>query len=98
MNSRFAFVPWFCLLLLPPAAAVAGETRWFAAREEVHDMKSCLLAFYQGDVAQRTLDTAAREAKDNLDTFWLVGVIEQYKGFIAVLKHMMDPLKRYINT
>lgn len=44
------------------------------------------------------MDTAAREAMEHLDTFWMVGVIEQYNGFIAVLKHMMDPLKRYSNS
>lgn len=31
----------------------------------------------------------------NLDTFWLVGVVEQYGGFMAVLQGMMDPSKRY---
>lgn len=30
----------------------------------------------------------------NLDTFWLVGVVEQYRGFMAMLQVMMDPLKR----
>eukprot|EP00752_Nemacystus_decipiens_P018618 g16693.t1 len=46
-----------------------------------------------GGTAPKTLDVAATEAMEHLDTFWLVGVIEQYKGFLAVLKHMMDPLK-----
>ena len=49
-----------------------------------------------GGGGPKTLDKAASEAKEHLDTFWLVGVIEQYKGFIAVLKHMMDPLKRCV--
>ncbi|CAM9260670.1 unnamed protein product [Ectocarpus fasciculatus] len=41
----------------------------------------------------KTLSAGAQEAKDNLDTFWLVGVIEQYQGFMAVLQAMMDPNK-----
>eukprot|EP00903_Cladosiphon_okamuranus_P018727 g17237.t1 len=45
------------------------------------------------DEGPKTLDEATREAKEHLDTFWLVGVIEQYEGFFAVLKHMLDPLK-----
>ena len=39
---------------------------------------------------------AAEEAKKNLDTFWLVGVVEQYQGFMAVLQEMMDPFKRCV--
>lgn len=42
----------------------------------------------------KTVSTATREAKDNLDTFWLVGVIEQYEGFMAVLQAMMDPFNK----
>lgn len=49
---------------------------------------------FQGDTERKTLGMAAREAKEHLDTFWLVGVVEQYRGFITVLKNMMDPLRR----
>lgn len=34
---------------------------------------------------------ATVEAAYNLDTFWLVGVVEQYEGFITVLQHLLDP-------
>ncbi|CAM9186513.1 unnamed protein product [Ectocarpus sp. 4 AP-2014] len=47
----------------------------------------------EGGVGGKTLSAGAQEAKDNLDTFWLVGVIEQYQGFMAVLQTMMDPNK-----
>ncbi|CBJ27709.1 expressed unknown protein [Ectocarpus siliculosus] len=47
----------------------------------------------EGLVGGKTLSAGAQEAKDNLDTFWLVGVIEQYQGFMAVLQAMMDPNK-----
>ncbi|CAM9687184.1 unnamed protein product [Ectocarpus sp. 12 AP-2014] len=47
----------------------------------------------EGVVGEKTLSAGAQEAKDNLDTFWLVGVIEQYQGFMAVLQAMMDPNK-----
>lgn len=71
----------------------AGEMAW--GQRTQHDNYVALLFFHQGDGAgPKTLETAAREAKEHLDTFWLVGVIEQYEGFIAVLKHMMDPLRR----
>lgn len=50
--------------------------------------------FHQGKLGPKPLEIAAQEAKDHLDTFWLVGVIEQYKGFMAVLQAMMDPLQR----
>lgn len=49
---------------------------------------------YQG--ASKTLNTATREAKEHLDSYWLVGVIEQYGGFMAVLQAMMDPLKKWV--
>lgn len=49
---------------------------------------------FKGRVVSKTLDTAAREAMEHLDTFWLVGVVEQYQGFMAVLQALMDPLKR----
>ncbi|CAM9509422.1 unnamed protein product [Scytosiphon promiscuus] len=47
----------------------------------------------EGANGSKPLQTAAQEARDNLDTFWLVGVIEQYQGFMAVLQAMMDPLQ-----
>lgn len=40
------------------------------------------------------LEDAAVEAMENLDTMWLVGVVEQYQGFMAVLQGMLDPLVR----
>lgn len=33
----------------------------------------------------------AQTAVDNLSTFFVVGVVEQYKGFIEVLKYSLDP-------
>lgn len=45
-------------------------------------------------MSHKTLDEAAKQAMDNLDTFWLVGVVEQYRGFMVVLREMMDPLRR----
>lgn len=39
----------------------------------------------------KTLTEAVDESIANLDTFWLVGVIEQYDGFMAVLRRMLDP-------
>ena len=47
-------------------------------------------------MANNTFQVAAEEAKKNLDTFWLVGVVEQYQGFMAVLQRMMDPYKRCV--
>eukprot|EP00904_Undaria_pinnatifida_P010711 jgi/Undpi1/6770/HiC_scaffold_21.g09249.m1 len=46
-------------------------------------------------LGKRTLSEAAEAAMRNLDTFWLVGVVEQYGGFMAVLQGMMDPSKRH---
>lgn len=47
-------------------------------------------------MATKTLNEAAEDAIKNLDTFWMVGVVEQYQGFMAVLQSMMDPLKRCV--
>ncbi len=33
----------------------------------------------------------AQTAVDNLNTFYVVGVVEQYRGFIEVLKYSLDP-------
>lgn len=38
---------------------------------------------------------ATVEGSANLKTFWLVGVVEQYEGFIAVLRTLLDPLNRH---
>lgn len=32
----------------------------------------------------------ATSATENLQTFYVVGVVEQYEGFIEVLKHALD--------
>ena len=41
-----------------------------------------------------SMDEAVEAAKTNLNTFWLVGVVEAYQGFMAVLQSLMDPLNR----
>ena len=33
----------------------------------------------------------ARTAVDHLNTFYVVGVVEQYHGFIEVLRRSLDP-------
>ena len=37
----------------------------------------------------------AQTAVDNLNTFYVVGVVEQYKGFIEVLKRSLDPTEEH---
>lgn len=34
-------------------------------------------------------------AIENINTFWVVGVVEQYKGFVEVLKHSLDPEQKH---
>lgn len=34
---------------------------------------------------------ATVEGARNLQTFWLVGVVEQYTGFVSVMKVLLDP-------
>lgn len=41
------------------------------------------------------LSRAADEAMKNLEAFWMVGVVEQYAGLQAVLKHLLDPDLKY---
>lgn len=41
------------------------------------------------------LEVAVTEALENLETFWLVGVVEQYAGFEEVLKLLLDPEKKH---
>lgn len=43
-----------------------------------------------GDV----LVDAAHDAMENLEEFWLVGVVEQYAGFLEVLRRLLDPEKK----
>lgn len=37
----------------------------------------------------------AEEAVEHLNTFWVVGVVEQYAGFLEVLSRVLDPLSEY---
>lgn len=37
------------------------------------------------------LADAADEAIRNLEEFWVVGVVEQYAGFLEVLRRLLDP-------
>lgn len=39
------------------------------------------------EIRQATVQSAK-----NLDSFWLVGVMEQYAGFISVIRALLDPL------
>lgn len=39
-----------------------------------------------GDIRQATVEGA-----NNLQTFWLVGVVEQYTGFVSVMRALLDP-------
>lgn len=38
---------------------------------------------------------ATHEAMENLRRFWVVGIVEQYAGFIEVLKRLLDPERRH---
>lgn len=37
------------------------------------------------------MSAMVQTAVDHLNTFYVVGVVEQYKGFIEVLKRTLDP-------
>lgn len=37
----------------------------------------------------------AQTAVDNLNTFFVVGVVEQYEGFIEVLRRSLDPSEEH---
>lgn len=41
------------------------------------------------------LERATAEAVANMDTFWVVGVIEQYAGLQEVLRRLLDPESKY---
>ncbi|CAM9377067.1 unnamed protein product [Ectocarpus fasciculatus] len=41
------------------------------------------------------LEAAVSEAIENLETFWLVGVVEQYAGFEEALKLLLDPGRKH---
>ncbi|CAM9146335.1 unnamed protein product [Scytosiphon promiscuus] len=40
---------------------------------------------------ERETSIMASTAAERLSTLWVVGVVEQYRGFIEVLKHLLDP-------
>lgn len=45
---------------------------------------------------EEALEQAAVEASKNLeDSFWVVGVVEQYPGFQEVLKRLLDPANKF---
>ena len=41
------------------------------------------------------LERAAAEAVKNMETFWVVGVVEQYAGLQEVLRRLLDPDSKY---
>ena len=41
------------------------------------------------------LEKAAAEAAANMESFWVVGVVEQYAGFEEVLRRLLDPEGKY---
>ncbi|CAN0441930.1 unnamed protein product [Pylaiella littoralis] len=47
------------------------------------------------DLPGEELARATEDAIKNLDTFWIVGVIEQYAGFLEVLKRSLDPTEKF---
>lgn len=57
------------------------------------DLFKPIVCLFQ-QVAGKTMKEVSRAAISNLDEMWLVGVIEQYEGFMTVLRVMMDPQKR----
>lgn len=44
-------------------------------------------------MTSRDIREATVEGAYNLRSFWLVGVVEQYKGFISVMQALLDPWK-----
>lgn len=46
-------------------------------------------------VTTHDLRKASAEGANNMRSFWLVGLVEQYDGFIAVLKTLVDPWDRH---
>eukprot|EP00752_Nemacystus_decipiens_P011563 g10268.t1 len=44
------------------------------------------------------LEAAAAEAVRNLDSFWIVGVVEQYAGFEEVLRRILDPSNNHADV
>lgn len=44
----------------------------------------------RGKLFENGLEAAADEAIRNLETFWIVGVVEQYPGFEKVLQRSLD--------
>lgn len=68
------------------------------APEEVRD---CLLAPISARLSlvlptafDGQYESMASSAVAHLNTFWVVGVVEQYYGFIEVLRRVLDPLER----
>lgn len=41
------------------------------------------------------LEQATATAIVNMEAFWVVGVVEQYTGFEAVLRHLLDPEEKH---
>lgn len=41
------------------------------------------------------LELTTAQALRNLETFWIVGVVEQYPGFEEVLRRSLDPIMKH---
>lgn len=63
---------------MPPILPFAGYIRRFVGK----DRKVLYGA---------SLSEATEQALVNIESFWLVGVVEQYAGFLEVLRHLLDP-------
>ncbi|CAB1099895.1 unnamed protein product [Ectocarpus sp. CCAP 1310/34] len=44
------------------------------------------------------LEVAVTKAIENLETFWLVGLVEQYAGFVEVLELLLDPERKHVDV
>lgn len=42
-----------------------------------------------------SLELATKTAIENLEAFWLVGVVENYTGFMEIFKRILDPKARH---
>lgn len=64
----------------------------------IDDDKGFIRRFVGSDrkkLGAEKLERATATAITNLESFWVLGVVEQYEGFEEVLKRLLDPEEKH---
>eukprot|EP00903_Cladosiphon_okamuranus_P015296 g14131.t1 len=78
-----------------PSPSEAGGGSQGYAQPQIGGFIFRLVGKSKNSLRGELLETATAEAIRNLDSFWVVGVVEQFAGFEEVLRRLLDPSGKY---